>query len=224
MSISITLIILGITGVVSFMAFNNQQLLSNMMLNPYSVKHRNQWYRIFSHIFVHADWMHLLFNAYTFWSFGSFMEKVFTNELYFAKFFPSMTYWGETKGILAYVLLYLTGGVMAALPALRKHSDNVNYNAVGASGAVSAVMMAFMIMFPTFEIAFFAFISMPAFVGAIVFLGLEHYLSRRGNTNIAHDAHIWGALFGAIFVGVLNPQFYVNFVVQVQDYIVGLFG
>lgn len=224
MTTPITITILAITGIVSFMCFQNREMFAQLMLNPYSVKNRNQWYRVFTHVFVHGDWMHLLFNAYTFWSFGSFMEVVFTNELYFSKFFPNMPFWGETKGNLAFVLLYFTGGLMAALPALRKHADNIHYNSVGASGAVSAVMMAFMIMFPTFEIAFFAFVPMPAFVGALVFLGLEHYLSRKGNTHIAHDAHIWGALFGAIFVGVLSPQFYVNFVVQVQDYVLHLFS
>jgi membrane associated rhomboid family serine protease len=164
---------------------------------------------------VHADWTHLIFNMFTFYSFGTFMEKVFISEGLFESFFPELSFWGYSSGQLFFVMLYVLGGAFATLPSLRKHGDNYGYNAVGASGAVSAVMMAFMIMFPTFEISFFLFIPMPAWIGALVFLGLEHYLSRNQRSNIAHDAHIWGALFGVLFVIALNPRFLGLFVEKV---------
>src|SRR5690606_5574463 len=115
-----------------------------------------------SHTLVHADMVHLFFNMFSFWSFGSFLEQFFRNERLFTHFFPELSFWGASKGILYFVILYVGGAIAATLPALRKHHDNYAYNAVGASGAVSAVMMAFMIMFPQFEIAFFFIIPCPA--------------------------------------------------------------
>ena len=75
--------------------------------------------------------------------------------------------------------------------------------------------MASAILFPTSQIMLF-FIPMPGFVFAFVFLGLEHFLSRRGGTGIAHDAHIWGALFGILFVALVNVQFFARFVEAVK--------
>jgi membrane associated rhomboid family serine protease len=213
--LSISMVIIVATVVVSWQCFSNSTLFSKLLFNPYSVKHQREYYRILSHMLVHADWTHLLFNLFTFYSFGTFMEKVFTSERMFNDFFPELSFWGYSSGQLFFVLLYVLGGAVATLPSLRKHGDNYGYNAVGASGAVSAVMMAFMILFPTFEISFFLFIPMPAWIGALVFLGLEHYLSRNQRSNIAHDAHIWGALFGILFVAALQPRFIGMFVEKV---------
>jgi len=215
--ISIAWIIIGATVFVSWQAFEKSWLFSKLLLNPYSVKHRKEYYRIISHVLVHADWTHLLFNMFTFYSFGTFMETVFTHEQMFSSFFQTFIYWGESTGEILFLMLYLLGGIAATIPSILKHGDNYGYNAVGASGAVSAVMMAFMIMFPNFQVNFFMFIPMPAWVGALIFLGLEHYLSRTQRaSNIAHDAHIWGALFGILFVTILNPDFLTHFVHEVR--------
>jgi membrane associated rhomboid family serine protease len=106
------------------------------------------------------------------------------------------------------------GGVAATLPSLRKHSDNYGYNSVGASGGVSALLMAYMILFPLNEIAFF-FIPMPAFIGVFVFFLLEQFMKRNVRSNIAHDAHIWGALFGIVFVALAVPHSLTRFIAQV---------
>jgi membrane associated rhomboid family serine protease len=222
-STPISLFILAATALVSIAAFNNGTLFEKALLNPYSVKHRKEYARLMTHMFVHVDWLHLIFNMYTFWSFGTFMEQLFTNSRLFGMLLPEVPYWGESLGRIYFAALYLLGGLAATLPAMRKHGDNVGYNSVGASGAVSAVLMAFMIMFPTYEISFFLILPMPAFIGALVFFGMEHWLSRSGRTNIAHDAHIWGALFGLVFVGILNPEFYTLFVNKVIMYVMEFF-
>ncbi len=114
-------------------------------------------------------------------------------------------------GKVFYILLYFIGGAIASIPAILKHSNQYAYRSVGASGAVSAVMMAFMLIFPEMEVGFFMIIPMPAWVGALVFLGLEHYFSKKGNGLIAHDAHLYGALGGAIMVAVWDWHFYLHF-------------
>jgi len=203
----ITLVIVAATVLVSLQAFNNRVLFDRLLLNPYSVKHRKEYYRILSHTLIHVDSMHLFFNMFTFWSFGSFLEQYFKSEELFHRFFPEMPFWGASQGTIYFALLYVGGAIIATLPSMRKHSDNIGYNAVGASGAVSAVMMAFMIMFPDFKIFFFFVIPCPAWLGAIIFIGIEHWMSRSGRTQIAHDAHIWGALYGIAFVALLNVEF-----------------
>lgn len=213
----ITIVIIAVTVLISWQAFSRSDIFSKFLLNPYSVKHNREYYRILSHMLVHANFVHLLFNMYTFYSFGTILERVFTDEGLFIRLFPDLNFWGQSSGRLFFILLYVLGGVAATLPSLRKHGDNYGYNAVGASGAVSAVMMAFMIMFPQIQIAFFMIIPMPGWVGALVFLAIEHVLSRRGDTNIAHDAHIWGALFGVLFVCALNIEFLLNFIYQVKQ-------
>lgn len=216
-SFSIAWIIIIATVVVSWQAFEKSWLFEKLLLNPYSVRHRKEYYRVLSHTLIHADWTHLLFNMFTMYSFGTFMEKVFTNEALFQAFFPDFIFWGEKTGQGLFLLLYLLGAIAATIPSILKHSNNFGYNAVGASGAVSAVMMAFMIMFPNFQVSFFMLIPLPAWVGALIFLGVEHYLNRKQRgSNIAHDAHIWGALFGIAFVTFLNPKFLSNFVEQVK--------
>jgi len=201
-STPITFIILTVTGLVSWRAFEQSALFEKLLHSPYRVKHNKQYYRLFSHMLVHADGIHLALNMFVFYSFGRVMESIFTLN------------WGPLKGRLLFIALYVLGGVAATLPSMRKHSDNHGYNSVGASGAVSALLMAYMVLFPLNEIAFF-FIPMPAFIGVFVFFLLEHFMKRNVRTNIAHDAHIWGALFGIVFVALAVPNSIPRFIAQV---------
>jgi len=209
--VPLTLIIVAATVFISWRAFQNTTLFDKLLNNPYRVKHHKEYYRILSHTLIHADWIHLALNMYVFYSFGTIMELVFKGK------------YGLGAGALYFLLLYVLGAAVATLPSLRKHGDNPGYNSVGASGAVSAVLMSYMIMFPTASIAFF-FIPMPAFIGVFVFFLLEHFMNRSGKTNIAHDAHIWGALFGVAFIFILDANALVNFITQVRMYFTELLG
>lgn len=198
----LTFIILAATLLVSWRAFEQSALFEKLLHSPYRVKHNKQYYRLFSHMLVHADVIHLALNMFVFYSFGRVLESIFKAT------------WGAQQGGILFLLLYVLGGVAATLPSMRKHGDNYGYNSVGASGAVSALLMAYMILFPLNEIAFF-FIPMPAFIGVFVFFLLEHFMKRNVRSNIAHDAHIWGALFGIAFVAVVVPSSIPRFISQV---------
>jgi membrane associated rhomboid family serine protease len=208
-TLSITLVITALIVIASIQAFNNANLYYKLIFNPYQVVKNGEYYRIFSHVLLHADWAHLAFNMFAFFSFGRFLEQYFTNV------------YGLTLGRVLFLALFLGGTLIASIPALRKHGNNSSYNAVGASGAVSAVMMAFMIMFPLARISFFFAIPMPAYVGAILFLVFEHFMQKRGGTNIAHDAHIWGALGGLVFVVLLDYHYLINFFASIYQSILG---
>jgi membrane associated rhomboid family serine protease len=201
-STPLTFIILAATILVSWRAFEQSALFEKLLHSPYRVKHQKQYYRLFSHMLVHADGIHLALNMFVFYSFGRVLEAIFRIN------------WGIQTGSILFIALYVLGGVAATLPSLRKHSDNYAYNSVGASGGVSALLMAYMILFPMNEIAFF-FIPMPAFIGVFVFFLLEHFMKRNVRSNIAHDAHIWGALFGIVFVALAVPRSIPRFIEQV---------
>ena len=203
-STPLTFIILAATILVSWRAFEQSALFEKLLHSPYRVKHQRQYYRLFSHMLVHADGIHLALNMFVFYSFGRVMERIFTLN------------WGSTTGGALFLALYILGGAAATLPSMRKHGDNYGYNSVGASGAVSALLMAYMILFPLNEIAFF-FIPMPAFIGVFVFFLLEHFMKRNVRSNIAHDAHIWGALFGIVFIAVTVPNSIPRFITQVMS-------
>ena len=196
----ITIIIIVITAFVSITSMENYTLKNKMMFNAYMIKHRKEWWRFFSSGLIHADWMHLIFNMYSLYLFGKGVE-----DEYNIKF--------EGKGVLFFILLYVGGLAMSSLYTYEKNKDNIYYNALGASGAVSAVVFAYIVLDPTAKLMFlFLPIPIPAFLFGIIFLSVEYYLGKRGQTNIGHDAHFWGAIYGAVFTIILKPALVTNFI------------
>lgn len=195
MQISITIILCVVTGLISWRALSDSALLSKLALSPYRVKHNKEIYRVWSHALVHADTGHLFFNLFALFSFGRAVEHYMPTALF--------------------ALLYLGAAAFATLPALKKHGDNIYYTSVGASGAVSAVMMLYMFMFPTSELLFFFILPLPGWAAILLFFGLEYYMNKKMNTNIAHDAHLAGAAFGIAFLLVWKPQEFLNFFPEV---------
>ena len=91
------------------------------------------------------------------------------------------------------------------------------YNALGASGAVSAVIFAYIILAPTQKLMLlFLPIPIPAYLFGLIFLGVEYYLGKRGRGNIGHDAHFWGAVYGILFTIILKPDLVQSFIGQLK--------
>jgi membrane associated rhomboid family serine protease len=188
-------------------AWNRQEKLYAWMLNPYAVIHRGQYYRILTSGFIHHDWVHLIFNMITLYFFGRNMEYVF------------IFLFGGGKGIFYYLVLYFLGMVVADVPSLLKHKDNPNYNSLGASGAVSAVLFASILFSPTNKIyLFFIPIGIPGFIFGALYLIYSYYQGKRMADNINHDAHLYGALFGIIFSVVIRPAVLPGFFEQILNY------
>lgn len=195
-----TLYIVILTGIISFAAFQNRNLMSKLMFNAYLVKHANEWYRVVSHAFIHSGWMHLLVNMWVLWIFGEMVENQFVLNK------------GST-GKAGYLALYLGGVLFATLSSYRRHQDNFNYNAVGASGAVAAVLFSAIYFSPTMNLyLMFIPIPIPAIIFGIGYLALEWYLDKQSKDSIAHNAHFWGAAFGFVFSVLLIPTQFPRFV------------
>lgn len=217
MSLSLTLIIIIASVGLSLLAFQNGDLKYKLMMNPFTVVHQKQWYKTITHGFIHADFMHLFFNMYVLFGFGSIVEMNFSQPQLWNQNFPGIEGFSETNGLFFFGVLYFFGIIFASLPSIRKHKDNPNYYSLGASGAVSAVLIVYILMFPLnkLSIIFLPGIPIPAFVMGLLFFAFESYMNKKGNSGIAHDAHLYGALWGLIVIAVLKPALYINFVNQI---------
>ncbi len=199
----ITYLIIGTTVIVSFMCFNRRDLFNRLSFSPYAIFKRNEWYRFITHGFVHADSMHLLVNMFTFWSFGTYMESLFTD------------YGFGTWGFLG---LYFGGMIFASIFDLFKYRDNVYYHSIGASGAVSAILFASIIFDPWGLILLFAIIPVPGIVFGVLYLIYCQYMAKQSADNINHNAHFYGALYGFFFPILLRPSLIKMFIDQLTSF------
>ncbi|HSD17835.1 MAG TPA: rhomboid family intramembrane serine protease [Thermomonas sp.] len=191
MDFSLTIVIVAITVLVSWRAFNDRALLERMILWPPAVERRKQYDRLLGYGFVHADWMHLLFNMITLWSFGTAVEQVFS----------------ELITPAGYVLFYLSAIVVSILPTYISHRRDPAYRSLGASGGVSAVLFAFILFDPWSKLIIFPIpVPVPAFVFAILYVAYSIWMDRRGSDNVNHSAHLWGAAYGLLFTVLLEPR------------------
>jgi membrane associated rhomboid family serine protease len=197
---SITIVLVAITVLVSISAFNDQRLFSNLLFEPFVIKSRGQWYRFLSHALIHANWPHLLVNMFVLYMFGSGVEAAY-----------GMITGGSS--LLPFLGLYVGGIIFSTLPSYKKHIHDPSYRAVGASGAVSAVLFAQILMEPMGRMGLLILpgVRVPAFVFGLLYLAYSWYMDRRSSDNVAHDAHFFGALYGIAFTGFLEPRFIFEF-------------
>jgi len=199
--VSVTIIIIAVTAMVSIAAFNNVQLFDRLKLYPAAMRSGKDGYRIASYAFIHADWMHLAINMYVLYNFGENGTELMYNLAF------------GNKGVLFFIILYIGGIVTSVIPSFEKNKHNYGYTAVGASGAVSAVVFAF-ILFNPLQIFNFLFIpfDIPAYIFGALYMGISYYLAKQNKGNIGHDAHFFGALFGLMFTILLDKNIAIRFV------------
>ncbi|MDX1941873.1 MAG: rhomboid family intramembrane serine protease [Saprospiraceae bacterium] len=183
--ISLTLVLIIMTCLISYQAFNNSIMKARLMFYPSQMKKSGEWYRFFSHGLVHADWQHLIVNMYVLYVFGEDLEFAFLDNF------------GAGMGRTLYLIFYFSAVVISAVPSYFKHQDNPSYAAVGASGATSALLFASILFNPWH---WFLFPPMPAVLFGITYLWYSSYMEKKGIDNIAHNAHFWGAVYGLFFM------------------------
>jgi membrane associated rhomboid family serine protease len=189
---TITLAIIVLTCIVSITAFSREKILDDLIFYPPAITHQHQWYRFITCGFIHADIMHLAFNMYSFYMFGDAIE-----------FWFSRTF-GD-KGKILFLVLYISALIVCLLPTYLQQKNNYYYKSLGASGAVSAIVFAYIFLAPTTKLALmFLPIPMPAFLFGAIYLGVTYYLANRGDSHINHSAHFWGAIYGIVFVIVTS--------------------
>jgi len=199
----INFVIIAVTVLVSILAWNQEELFAKLKFNPFLTKERKEYWRILSYGLIHADWIHLAINMFVLYSFGSVVIQ------YFAYVFPG-------NGIFYYLLLYIGGLAISVAPAFGKHKDNPYYNAVGASGAVSAVLFSSIVFDPMNKIYLFMIpVGIPAVVFGILYLVYSVYMDKKAQDNVGHDAHFWGGVFGFALTIALKPSLFLHFINQI---------
>lgn len=199
MHLSVTVIIIIITCLISISVFNKPAEINKLIFWPALIKEKKQYYRFLTSGFIHADWMHLGFNMLTLYFFGRYVED------YFRQIFG--------PGI--YILFYLLAMIAADIQTYLQYRNDYHYRSLGASGAVSAVLFASILFNPWAKLYLLFFpIGIPGFVFGLLYLGYCIYMSKRGQDNINHTAHLWGALFGILFVVAFEPKIIPYFIQQ----------
>lgn len=195
---SITLYITLFTVAVSIAAMYNAPLMDKLIFQPYAVHHYNQWYRFFSSGFIHADFIHLAFNMFSLYMFGDYIEQYFT--MIFGR-----------AGSSLYVILYISSLLICLIPTYLNYYKQYNYYSLGASGAVSAIVFVGIFLQPTMQIGFFIIPPIiPGFIFGPIYLALTAYLAKSGQGGINHSAHLWGSLYGVVFL-IITSYFLGNY-------------
>jgi membrane associated rhomboid family serine protease len=191
----ITTIIIIACVAFSLLAFNNRNIFIRFLFSPYATIHYKQYYRLFTHAFLHGDYMHLAFNMYALYLFGQALE-----EQYFRVLFGQ-------KASFYFILLYVGGIFFSTLYDLMKQKDNPNYSSVGASGAVTAVVFSAILINPSMGMGIiFIPVFIPAWLFGMLYLFYSWYMGKKQIDNIGHNAHFWGAVFGFVFTVLLKPS------------------
>ncbi|MDR0231552.1 MAG: rhomboid family intramembrane serine protease [Dysgonamonadaceae bacterium] len=188
-----------ITVAITIWAFNDRQIVEKLIMSPYAVVHKKQWWRIITHAFIHANWTHLIFNMIALWSFGVAVGN----------YFSQVTDMPQAQ----FYLMYFGAIIFSSIPDLKKR-NNPNYLSLGASGGVSAVIFA-AIFFNPWSLIYVFFLPCPGIVFGVLYLLYCSYMSKQGgNDNINHDAHFYGSIFGFIYPLLLEPSLWQYFIHQ----------
>lgn len=193
--------IIGTTVLISYLGFRDSNLQEKLQFNAAKIIQEKEYHRLVSHAFIHSGWMHLGVNMLVLYFFGPNVEAY-------------LGYYFGNKAVAYFLILYFGGILASNLWSLIKHQNNYYYNAVGASGAVSAVVFTAIFFTPWEPLYLFAIIPIPGILFALGYLAYSYQMSKRGTDNVAHDAHFLGAVFGFIFPILLKPNLFGHFIDQ----------
>jgi membrane associated rhomboid family serine protease len=206
MDLSITVLLIILTSGISIYGFNKPEFLHRWMFIPYQMKNHGEWDRFVTSGFIHKDYMHLLFNMFTFYFFGGVVEQVLSYKF------------GVIVGGVIFVVFYILGIVISDIPTYLKNQDNSYYRALGASGGTSATVFASIIILPLSDICLFGVVCLPGFILGALFLIYSYFKGKNQDDAINHDAHLYGAIFGIIFILIISPSSAITFLGQIKDY------
>lgn len=187
MNPSASLVLIIATVAITLASFTRPSWLRAGMLHPYGVVQEAKWHQLVTSGFLHADLGHLFMNMFTLFFFGPSVEKL-------------LGPWG-------FLLVYFGSMVLGSLLAVLRHGGDPNYRALGASGAVSGILFSFVLFRPFAPIYLFLIpIGIPAVLFAFGYVAVSLYGMRARLGNIGHDAHLGGAIGGALITLAIHPD------------------
>lgn len=167
--------------------------------------------QLISHMFMHGGWGHLFFNMFGLYMLGSILERIWGPQryllFYFATGFGAVVLHMLVQGIMVYQATGTPNPTMALLELHPEIWNTYFSTTVGASGAIFGVLTAFATLFPNTEL-YIMFIPVPVkakyFVTVYIIYELWQGFAMNGGDNVAHFAHLGGALFGFLIVKYWN--------------------
>ena len=187
MNISIyTLIIIALNALCSFKGFKDRSFFEAYKFNVGGIK-RGEQLRMLVSGFLHVDLQHLLFNMITFYFFADIVIAIIGPLYFFMIYFGSLIF----GNLLSYYF----------------HSSESYYSAVGASGAVTGILYAAILLYPGMELyLYFIPIPIPSYIIGVGYMLYSIYGMKSRNGNIGHDAHFGGAIGGYVLTLLIAPQ------------------
>jgi membrane associated rhomboid family serine protease len=170
----------------SLYALRDHEFLKGGLFEIRAVRQRQEWYRLITPAFLHGDGGHLLVNMLTFFFFGPAVEVMY-----------------GTGGL---AILFFGSQLGAQLFTLWRKRTEPDYKSLGASGAVSGIVLAFCVVRP-FDMLYLLFaIPIPAILFAVFYIAYSTWAMAGTRGRIAHEAHLGGALAGIVLAFLLPLQ------------------
>ena len=181
-----TLIIISSNVLVSMRGFKDADFFERFKFNIRALI-AGDYKRLVSSGFLHVDWQHLLFNMFTFY--------FFANSVVFK------------LGVFNFYLIYLTSLLTGNLLSFYFHKNEPQYTAVGASGAVTGILYAAILLNPGMKMfIYFIPVPIPSYIIGVGYLLFSIYGMKTKMGNIGHDAHFGGAVGGYVMTLILAPK------------------
>lgn len=172
--------------IVSVLGMSSDTVKRALILSPYRVRHKGHVHRLLTAGWLHGDVGHLAFNMITLYFFAGDVLRVL--------------------GPARFLALYISSVVLGFVPTTLRYMNKSEYASLGASGAVAAVMFSAILLIPKLKMyLFFVPIPVPGFVFAVVYLIYSAWHSRTASDGVNHDAHFFGAVYGAMFTYAFEP-------------------
>lgn len=185
--IPLTYILIAANVAISVLAFASRDVFAALFFQVGPIMN-GQVHRLLTSGFLHADIMHLLFNMVSLFFFGPVLEDK------------------RALGKRGFLIVYFVALLAGNLWALGTHLNEPYYSAVGASGAVSGVLLGVALFAPFMTILIFGFIPIPAILFALLFVAFSAFAPVWDTSNIGHEAHLGGAVAGLIMTVILRPE------------------
>lgn len=202
---TITLVFVIICCIVTYLAFRDNQLMTRLLDWPYREKRYNEYYRLLSSGFIHADWIHLIVNMFVLYQFGELVEH------YYVDLFGN-------SGKIYYLILLLLGVIVPNLIGYFRHNNEPGYRGLGASGTVSAVLFIYVLFDPWAKLYLYGVIPIYSVLAAVLYLVYSIWADKKRNDNVNHIAHITGGIFGIIYTLMLKPDMWSYFISQLKNF------
>ncbi|MCY2686915.1 rhomboid family intramembrane serine protease [Salinimicrobium sp. TH3] len=191
----VTILVIAANVIFSFKGFKDHSFFEKYKFNSAAVK-RGEKIRILTSGFLHVDTAHLFLNMLTLFFFADIVIA--------------------SLGSISFLLIYFASLLIGNLLSYYFHKDELQYNAVGASGAVSGIIYAGILLYPEMSLyMFFIPIPIPGYVFGIGYMLYSIYGMKNRIGNIGHDAHFGGAVGGYILTLILVPQLFATSLLMV---------